>query len=212
MKYKYIVIEWIHGAWKSAVSDALIQKFVQRWINAKYYHFPNESEHLGKAIREALTIEDVYKKREVIWLLYAAMTNKFHITTQNDWTVYILDREAVTSWLIFQKEIPDAVRAEIYKYGIKSLQKQWIVLYVKIDRDTALDRLQLRNADLWAKGEVRDHKAKDKFVVDNFERLTAEYEKDFIPKVKALWLQCEVIDNSGTLEHTIQQIEEIIGA
>lgn len=206
--YKYIVLEWIHGSGKSFVADTLTQKL---W--ATYYHFPNEQEKLGQAIREVLTKKDLLQKWQILGSLYAAMTNKFHVETQDDGKLYILDREAVTSWLIFQKDIPWDMRKELYKYGIESLQKRGVVIYISIDKETARIRSEKRN-DILAAGddETFKNKAKDLFVLENFDRLTKEYEEDFIPQVQKLWLPCFVVDNNGTLDQTIQQILNILQA
>jgi len=70
-----------------------------------------------------LADKDLYKNREVLGLLYAAASNSFHIKTKNDEKIYILERDAVTTGLIFQKAMPRDTRMEIYKFGIENLRK-----------------------------------------------------------------------------------------
>jgi len=89
----------------------------------KYLHFPDEASDLGKVIRRVLTDKDLYKKWEVLGLLYAAASNSFHIKTKDDNKLYVLEREAVTTGLIFQKNIPWNIRMQIYKFGIENLRK-----------------------------------------------------------------------------------------
>ena len=47
----------------------------------------------------------------------------------------MLDRDAVTTGLIFQKDIPWETRMQIYKFGIENLRKLGKIIYVKVDSD-----------------------------------------------------------------------------
>ena len=205
---KYIVIEWIHGSGKSSVAKQLTQTLKEKWINVGYYHFPNEEEDLGKMIRKTLTDKDLYKHREVLGLLYAAASNSFHIKTRDDDKIYVLERDSVTTGLVFQRDIPRETRLEIYKFGIENLRKQGIVFYVKIDKAIALERLMKRNEELKKQWGVREDKANDKFVEEEFDRLSNLYDTEMMPQLDKLWLKHEIADNSDTLENTIQQIIE----
>lgn len=207
---KYIVIEWIHGSGKSTVAKQLTEALKEKWVNVEYYHFPNEEEDLGKVIRKTLTDKDLYKHREVLGLLYAAASNSFHIKTRNDDKIYVLERDSVTTGLVFQRDIPRETRLEIYKFGIENLREQWLVFYVKIDKAIALERLIKRNELLKAQWGVREDKANDKFVEEEFDRLSNLYETEMMPQLEKMGLKYEVADNSTTIENTIQQIMEKI--
>lgn len=204
--HKYIVLEWIHGSGKSAVAKKLAEKLQSKWINAKYFHFPNEEDLLWQYIRWVLTQEVLYKKWEITWLLYATASNVFHTQTLNDDTIYILDRHPVTTWLIFQRDIHLEVRLEIYKDGIKWLRENGKVFYVKVDRDIAFERLTTRNNELSTKDEVLKNKANDNFILQKFDELTSLYDDNLISQMQKLDLKSDVVDNSGTLEDTVQQI------
>lgn len=203
---KYIVIEWIHGSGKSTVAKQLTQSLKDKWINAEYIHFPNEEDPLGKIIRQVLADKQLLRNREVLGLLYAAASNIFHIKSKDDDKIYVLERDSVTTWLIFQKDIPWDTRLQIYRFGIENLRKDGIVFYVKIDKDIALDRLTKRNEELKTLGWVRKDKAEDKFVQEEFEKRSHLYEHEMIPQLDKLWLKHEIADNSDTIEDTIQQI------
>jgi len=204
--HKYIVIEWIHGSGKSSVAKGLTQALKDRWVNVEYYHFPNEEEDLGKVIRKTLTEKDLYKHREVLGLLYAAASNSFHIKTKDDDKIYVLERDSVTTGLVFQRDIPRETRLEIYKFWIQNLRENGIVFCVTIDKDIALERLQIRNEELKKQWWVREDKAKDKFVEEEFDRLSNLYDTEMMPKLDKLGLKHETADNSATLEQTIQEI------
>lgn len=203
---KYIVIEWIHGSGKSAVAKQLTQTLKEKWVNVSYYHFPNEEEDLGKVIRKVLTDKDLYKHREVLGLLYAAASNSFHIKTKKDDKIYVLERDSVTTGLIFQKDIPRETRLQIYKFGIENLRENGLVFYVTIDKEIALERLTKRNEELTKQWGIREDKAKDKFVEEEFDRLSNLYNTEMLPQLDKLWLKHEIADNSGTLENTVQWI------
>ena len=205
---KYIVIEGIHGSGKSSVAKALTKTLQEKGVDAHYLHFPDEEDMLGQVIRQTLADGDLVRKREVLGLLYAAATNRFHIRSKNDNKIYVLERDAVTTGLIFQRDIPREVRLEIYKYGIQSLQERGKVFYVNIDKGVALERLKKRNEELMLLGWVWKDKAEDKFVTEEFDRLSDLYENEMFPQLDKLGLQHEIVDNSWTVEETIQQILE----
>ena len=205
---KYIVIEGIHGSGKSSVAKTLAKTLQDKGIDAHYLHFPDEEDMLGQVIRQTLADGDLVRKREVLGLLYAAATNRFHIRSKSDGKIYVLERDAVTTGLIFQRDIPREVRLEIYKYGIQSLQERGKVFYVNIDKKVALERLKKRNEELMLLGGVWKDKAEDKFVTEEFDRLSDLYENEMFPQLDKLGLQHEIVDNSWTVEETIQQILE----
>jgi len=206
MKYKYIVIEWIHGAWKSFVAKKLFDYLFAKWINCKYYHFPDEDSLFGKTIREIITDSDLIEHREVVWLLYASFANQFHLKTKDDWIIYILDRHSVSTWLIFQKEIPDDIRKSIYKFGIDWLQKDGIVFYIKTQKEIALERLTKRSKDLINKEEkVRQDKANDKFY-QKFDKLSDLYDNLLIDRLWYFDIKSHLIDNNNEIDDTIKEI------
>jgi len=205
--YKHIVIEWIHWSWKSSVAKWLSKKLNQLWYNTQYYHFPDEWDQLWQVIRTTVADRDLYKSREVTWLLYAAFSNRFHIKSQETKTIFIQDRDSVTTWLIFQKTIPRETRLNIYKFGIENLRKQWIVFYVELDKDVALQRAKTRNNKLKNKknGKVRKDKTDDKFLQD-FERYSKEYDDNLWIQIQKLWIPFHKVNNNNSLENTINQI------
>lgn len=208
MNYKYIVIEGIHGSGKSSVAKELTQTLKKEWLNVEYYHFPNEEEDLGKVIRKTLTDKELYKHREIIGLLYAAASNIFHIRTKNDDQIYVLERDSVTTGLIFQRDIPRETRLQMYKFWIENLKEQGKVFYVKIDKAIALERLTKRNEELKKQGWTREDKAKDKFVEEEFDRLSNLYATEMFPQLDKLGLKYEIVDNSWSIQDTIKQIQE----
>ncbi|MEI8091453.1 MAG: hypothetical protein WCG98_04385 [bacterium] len=104
--------------------------------------------------------------------------------------------------------MPRDIRMEVYKYGIKNLQEMGKVFYVNIDKAVALERLQARNETLKQGDTVRQDKAADKFVTEEFDKWSALYEKEMIPALAKMGLQSEIVDNSGTIAETVQQIIE----
>ncbi len=208
-KLKYIVVEGIHGSWKSSVAKQLVKNLQEKWFPAKYLHFPDEESNLWKVIRETVADKELYKKREIVWLLYAAATNSFHIKSKDDGYLYVLDRDAVTTGLIFQKDIPREVRLEIYKFGIENLRKLGRVIYVKMDKDIALQRLNKRNEKLQQeKDKVQEDKAEDKFIQQDFEKLTHLYETEMFPQLEKLGLSYDIIENNTSIEDAGQKAME----
>ncbi|NOZ44761.1 MAG: hypothetical protein GXP45_06575 [bacterium] len=96
-KYKYIIFEGIHGSGKSFIPKQLSTKRQSENKKVEVFHFPNEKELLGKAIREVLTDPKVFEHREVTGLLYAAHANRFHYQHDQDDSVYLFERHSVTS-------------------------------------------------------------------------------------------------------------------
>jgi len=205
MPIKYIVIEWIHWSWKSTISKELTKILQQNWINSEYIHFPNEKEKLWQHIREVLTDKELYQKREVLWLLYASASNSFHIKTQNDNKIYVLERDSVTTGLVFQKDIPREIRMEIYKFWIQNLVKQGLVIYIDVDKNLAFQRTQQRNEELHKKWEVRANKAKDKFLED-FEKLSNEYKNNLPKQIQKLKIPFRMVTNNDTISNCLKQI------
>lgn len=207
-KLKYIVVEWIHGSGKSSVAKEIAKILQEKWLPAEYLHFPDEESDLGKVIRRVLADKDLYKNREVLGLLYAAASNSFHIKSKDDGKIYILERDAVTTGLIFQKDMPRNTRMEIYKFGIENLRKLWKVIYVKVDKDVAHKRIVTRNSEL-AKSDdqVRKDKAGDKFI-EKFDEMSHLYETELMPQLEKLGLSFEVIENNGTIEEAGQKAVE----
>ncbi|MDR0650117.1 MAG: deoxynucleoside kinase [Candidatus Peribacteria bacterium] len=175
---KHIVVEGIHGSGKTSVAKALAEKVVQEGIQAQYYHFPDETDKLGQVIRETVADKALVKNWEITGLLYAAFSNRFHIRTKADGITYIQDRDSVTTGLVFQSAIAWEVRMAIYRQAIEHLQQQGMVLYIQTDKETAHLRMQERNLQLQQQGEVRQHKAKDVFIAEEFENLSFRYEKE----------------------------------
>lgn len=205
-KLKYIVVEGIHGSGKSSVAKEIAKVLQEKWLPAKYLHFPDEESDLGKVIREVLADKDLYKNREVLGLLYAAASNSFHIKSKDDGNIYVLERDAVTSGLIFQKDMPRDVRMQIYKFGIEHLRKMGKVIYVKVDKEVARKRLTTRNEELAQNDDkVRQNKAEDKFIQEKFDQLSNLYETEMVTQLEKLGLTCEVIENNGTIEEAGQK-------
>jgi len=204
-KLKYIVIEGIHGSGKSSVAKEIAKALQEKWLPAKYLHFPDEESDLGKVIRRILADKDLYKNREVLWLLYAAASNSFHIKSKDDGNIYVLERDAVTTGLIFQKDMPRNTRMEIYKFGIENLRKLGKVIYVKVDKEIARGRITARNNEL-AKSDdkVRKDKAEDKFI-EKFDEMSHLYETQLMPQLEKLGLSYEIIENNGTIEEAGQK-------
>lgn len=209
-KLKYIVVEGIHGSGKSSVAKEIARVLQEKWLPAEYLHFPDEESDLGKVIRRVLADKDLYKNREVLGLLYAAASNSFHIKSKDDGKIYILERDAVTTGLIFQKDMPRNTRMEIYKFGIENLRKLWKVIYVKVDKDVAHERIVTRNNEL-AKSDdqVRKDKAGDKFI-EKFDEMSHLYETELMPQLTKLGLSFEIIENNGTIEEAGQKAVEKI--
>ena len=183
---KYIVIEGIHGSGKTSVAKALAEKLCDESFSAEYYHFPQETDQLGQVIRETLTDTDLVKKWEVLGLLYIAFSNRFHVKTQQDSKYYVQDRDSVTTGLVFQSAIPWEMRLELYKYAIKNLKENGVVVYVKADKEVSLKRLQVRNANLFSQSEVWKNKSKDKFIEEDFHSLSDRYEKEMLPGLEKM--------------------------
>ncbi|HMS91013.1 MAG TPA: deoxynucleoside kinase [Candidatus Absconditabacterales bacterium] len=204
-KLKYIVVEGIHGSGKSSVAKEIAKILQEKGLPAKYLHFPDEESDLGKVIRGVLADKDLYKNREVLGLLYAAASNSFHIKSKNDEHIYVLERDAVTTGLIFQKDIPRNTRMEIYKFGIENLRKLGKVIYVKVDKDVARERIVARNNEL-AKSDdqVRKDKAGDKFI-EKFDEMSFLYETQLMPQLEKLGLSFDVIENNTTIEEAGQK-------
>lgn len=148
-----------------------------------------------------LADKDLYKNREVLGLLYAAASNSFHIKSKDDGKLYVLERDAVTTGLIFQKEIPRDTRMQIYRFGIENLRKLGKVIYVKVDKDIARQRVETRNSEL-AKSDdkVRQDKAKDQFIENKFEELSRLYETEMMPQLEKLGLSYDIVENNTTIQ------------
>lgn len=213
-KLKYIVVEWIHGSGKSSVAKEITKILQEKWLPAEYLHFPDEESDLGKVIRRILADKDLYKNWEVLWLLYAAASNSFHIKTKDDNKLYVLERDAVTTGLIFQKDIPWETRMQIYKFGIENLRKLGKIIYVKVDKDIARERIVIRNNEL-AKSDdqVRKDKAADKFI-EKFDEMSHLYNTELMPQLEKLGLSYEIIENNTTIEeawkNTVEKLQNIL--
>jgi thymidylate kinase len=209
---KYLVFEWIHGSGKSFIPEKLEEKRLSVWKKVKYFHFPNEDEPLGKIIRSVVANKKIYDKREATGLLYAAHANIFHYEHDDDDITYLLSRHSVSTGLIFQKDIDLETRKKIYWPGVKALQEKGIVFYLKINPQLAAERKEERNIKLLNNNseQVRKDKANDQFIAQKYEQLALEYEYDMIPKLQELWIRTAIIDNNGTREETIRQVENIV--
>ena len=204
MNYKYIVIEWIHGSWKSSVAHGIVDQLRQQWVDAEYFHMPDETDDFGKLIRKTLTEQDVYQHRQVMGLLYAAFANRFHYMHDHDEKVYVLDRHAVTTWLVFQRDIADHVRQEIYGPGISQLQQRWVVLYVSTSLNVAAQRTESRNQQLQHENENwKKHKANDLFIKEKYVELADLYDKTLVQKIGQYGIPAHVISNDGMLDDTL---------
>jgi dTMP kinase len=213
-KLKYIVVEGIHGSGKSSVAKEIAKALQERWLPAKYLHFPDEESDLGKVIRGVLADKDLYKNWEVLWLLYAAASNSFHIKSKDDGNIYVLERDAVTTGLIFQKDIPRETRMQIYKFGIENLRKLGKVIYVKVDKEVAQKRLMERNSELAkSQDKVRKDKADDQFI-KKFDEMSHLYETELMPQLEKLGLSFAVIENNTTIaeagQKAIEAVEKLI--
>jgi len=210
-KLKYIVVEGIHGSGKSSVAKEITKILQERWLPAEYLHFPDEESDLGKVIRRVLADKDLYTHREVLGLLYAAASNSLHIKSKDDGKIYILERDAVTTGLIFQKDMPRDTRIEVYTFGIENLRKSGKVIYVKIDKDIARERIITRNQEL-AKSDhqVRKDKAGDKFVEHKFDEMSLLYDTQMIPQLKKLGIPYEVVENNGTIRQAGEKAVETL--
>lgn len=207
---KYIVIEWIHGSWKSSVAKALNERFQSKNIKSTYYHMPDENETLGQAIREVVADKDIVKKREITWLLYAAFSNKYHLKTKEDELIHVLDRDSVTTWLIFQRDIPWEIRLQIYKYGIENLQKNWIVVYVKANKEISLKRLTARNNTIKTEWWARTNKANDQFIAQEFDKLSDLYQTELFPQLDKLRIPYIIVENNTTIDNVVNDIEKLL--
>ncbi len=208
---KYIVLEWIHWSGKTTVSKKLVDRLRQVWINAVYYHFPDEESLLWQAIRQIVTDKDLVYDWHITWVLYAWFANLFHKKTENDDKIYILDRHSVSTWLIFQREIPWNVRLELYATGIESLKKNWKFFYLTVDKNIAKQRTNLRNKELLKKWWIWATKAKDLFNEEKFDELTKLYDEFLIPELKKLWFTCQKVENNNSIQTTVDQIISYLG-
>lgn len=207
---KYIVLEWIHGCGKSTVAKALVKRFAQKGLKAMYYHFPDEEDILGKAIRSVLTEKDVVHHWQVTGALYAAFANRFHYKTKDDDMIYILDRHSVTTGLIFQKDIPDDVRLALYGPWIDALKSDGIAFYVSLTKETARIRRELRDAELLKQWGVWEDKAKDLFIGEKFDYLADQYDNYLLKVVNDLWIAMHKVTNDSTIETCVDQIESML--
>lgn len=204
--YKYIIIEWIHGSWKRTIALEFNKQLQKLWYNSEYLHFPDEEDILWKAIRKTLTDKDLYKKREVLWLLYAAFSNSFHIKNKDNDKIFILERHSITTWTIFQEDIPQNIRKEIHKYWLDELQKKWIMIYLSVDKNIALERSRKRNKKLYKKWWVWKDKAWDKFIKDKFFELADKYENFLRKRVEDLWIKTKTVKNETTIKNCVKKI------
>jgi dephospho-CoA kinase len=94
---------------------------------------------------------------------------------------------------------------EIYKFGIENLRKLGKVIYVKVDKEIARERIITRNNEL-AKSDdkVRKDKAEDKFI-EKFDEMSHLYETQLMPQLEKLGLSYEIIENNGTIEDAGQK-------
>ena len=199
-KLKYIVVEGIHGSGKSSVAKEIAKILQEKWLPAEYLHFPDEKSDLGKVIREVIADKDLHKIWEVAWLLYAAASNSLHIKSKDDGKIYVLERDAVTTGLIFQKDMPWETRMQIYKFGIENLRKLGKVIYVKVDKEVAKKRVDTRNDELAkSNDQVRKDKAADKFI-EKFDEMSHLYETELMPQLEKLGLSYEIVENNTTIE------------
>ncbi len=212
---KYIIIEWIHWSWKSSVAQEVANQLQQQWINAQYYHFPDEEDDLGKVIRKIVADKNLAYQREITGLLYASFANIFHTKTKTDDKVYILDRHSVTTWLVFQSQMSRNTRLEIYKPWIQALLENGQIFYLQIDKDIARQRSEQRNNEIIAQNtkhsqdtqnNVWINKAKDVFNEEKFDELTNLYETNLITQIQKLWLDCDIVDNNGSIQQSVDQI------
>jgi thymidylate kinase len=204
--YKYIIIEWIHGSWKRTIALEFNKRLQELWYNSEYLHFPDEENILWKAIRKILTDQDLYKKREVLWLLYAAFSNMFHIKNKNNNKIFILERHSITTWTIFQEDIPQNIRKEIHKYWLSELQEKWIMVYLQVDKNIALKRSIQRNKKLYEKWWVWKDKAWDKFIKDKFLELASKYDNYLRVRVEKLWIKTTTVYNESSIENCVNEI------
>ncbi|MDD3263150.1 MAG: AAA family ATPase [Candidatus Absconditabacteria bacterium] len=207
---KYIVIEGIHGSGKSSVAKALNERFQSKNIKSTYYHMPDENETLGQAIREVVADKDIVKKREITGLLYAAFSNKYHLKTKEDELIHVLDRDSVTTGLIFQRDIPWEIRLQIYKYGIENLQKNGIVVYVKANKEISLKRLTARNNTIKTEGGARTNKANDQFIAQEFDKLSDLYQTELFPQLDKLRIPYIIVENNTTIDNVVNDIEKLL--
>ena len=175
-------------------------------MQTQYYHFPDEEDQLGQVIRATLTEKELVQYREVIGLLYAAFSNRFHIRTKADGIAYVQERDSVTTGLVFQSAIPWETRMQVYRQAIENLQAQGIVVYVRVGMEVARERMQERNAILLAEGGVWKDKAKDMFVAEAFESLSLRYEKEMFPGLERMRIPYLIVENEGTIEECVEKI------
>ena len=207
---KYIVIEWIHGSGKTTIAKALAERLKLLGLNAQYYHFPDEEDILGKAIRQVVADKDVVHHRQVTGVLYAGFANRFHLKTKADDVIYVADRHSVTTWLVFQKDIPDEVRKELYGIGIEALKNNGMSYYIRVDKEVARERLQPRNTDLREGDAVWKDKANDLFVAEKFDKLSAMYDDYLVNAVNSLWVPMYEIENNGTIDECVDKMVEYL--
>ncbi len=207
---KYIVLEWIHGSGKTTIAKALAKELQSRGINAQYYHFPDEEDSLGKVIRSVVANKDLVHYREITGALYAAFANKFHIQTKDDDVIYVLDRHSVTTGLIFQESIPEAVRQALYGIGIQALKNDGISFYVSLDVETAKKRQEERNKQLRMTTWVRWDKGNDVFVAEKFHSLAKKYDEYLLPSIKKMDIPIYTVNNNTTIQACVQQIISLL--
>ena len=139
-------------------------------------------------------------------MLYAAFANRFHIQHATSDKIFITDRHSVTTWLIFQKDMPMNIRKEIYKFGIEALQTSWLMIYLDIDVAVARERKIQRDKQLESKWVVRKNKSNDNFTRVDFDALFDMYKKYLIPTVEELWIPTHTVLNTWTVQQSVDSI------
>lgn len=198
---KYIVFEWIHGSGKTTLAKLYAQR-----SQRDYFHMPEESDYFWATIRKLLTEKDIVWHWDVMWLVYAAFANRFHYTHDSDTKQYVLDRHSFVTWLVFQRDIEKEIREKIYWAWLRALRDHWIVVYVRVDRHVAYERMIERNKQIASQWWVRKDKSQDHFFTD-FERLSELYETSMLWELEQWGIEYIVVDNNGEVEGALEKIK-----
>lgn len=198
---RFFVFEWVHGAGKSTLVSACADALIATWYPVKTFTFPDRSTDLGKSIRSLITDPRVVGEWRIVGSLYAWFANRFHTCIDDGKTVWLCDRHSVTSGLVFQDDIPDAIREELYWPSLGALRDEGQIIFCDCDDEIARQRWSQRNMKLHDSDEFEKNKARDAFFA-HYEEFTKKMRHYFLPACAAWWLSSWTIDSSSVLADT----------